>query len=101
MIDGAGSWYRFKYITLVWIKPILFVVLIWTTLRAIAAFDLIYVLTGGGPADFTALISFFTYRETFVNFNFGHGGALSAMITILGFILILMYFKTIKIARLH
>jgi len=101
LVDGAGVWYRFRYIIFTWMKPIFFVVAVWATLRAIAAFDLIYVLTGGGPAEFTALVSFFTYRETFINLNFGRGAALSVLITIIGFILVLIYFRLIKLVRLR
>jgi len=101
LVDGAGVWLRFKEVYLVWLKPILFVVSVWTTLRAISAFDLIYVITGGGPADFTAFISFFIYRETFVFLDFGAGAALSAFIAVLGFVLVILYYKSIKFVRLR
>lgn len=101
IIDGANAWLRFKDVYFIWLKPIFFVVMVWTTLRAIAAFDLIYVITGGGPADFTALISFFIYRETFVYLNFGAGAALSVFITLLGFALVILYYKSIKFVKLR
>ena len=101
IVDGANSLLRFKDVIFVWLKPAFFIIMVWTTLRAIAAFDLIYVITGGGPADFTAFLSFFIYRETFVFLNFGNGAALSVIMSIIGFIFVILYYKAIKFVKLR
>jgi ABC-type sugar transport system permease subunit len=95
-IDG-GSWWRiFRSITLPLLRPILLVVLVYETMTAILTFDTIYVLTGGGPGDSTALISWFAYAEIFKSLNLGHGIALALIIAIMTLALILLYLRALK-----
>jgi len=101
LVDSAKPFAQFRYITFVWLKPILLIVFIYETLMAIRAFDLIYVITAGGPADFTATISFFTYRETFLFLDFGRATALCYIIVGMGLILIFAYFKALKAGSLE
>ena len=70
------------YITLPLLRPILLVVLVYETMTAILTFDIVYVLTGGGPADSTSLISWFAYAEIFKSLNLGAGIALSIIIAV-------------------
>ncbi|MFX0145886.1 MAG: carbohydrate ABC transporter permease, partial [Candidatus Hodarchaeota archaeon] len=81
-VDGAKTYSTFKSITFTWLRPIVLIVVIYTTLMSIWMFDLIYVITQGGPADFTALISFYTYNEMFTFLNFGRASALSVFVLI-------------------
>jgi multiple sugar transport system permease protein len=95
-IDGGSSWRIFRFITLPLLKPIMLIVVIYETLTAILVFDLIYVLTGGGPGDSTSLISWFAYAEIFKNLNLGHGVALAVIIAIITLGLILVYLRIIR-----
>lgn len=101
LVDGAKAFARFKAVTFTWLKPIMLIVVIYTTLMSIWMFDLIYVITQGGPADFTALISYYTYNEMFTFLNFGRASALSVFVLILGIALIFAYFKALQIGRLR
>jgi ABC-type sugar transport system permease subunit len=65
-------------------------------MTAILTFDTIYVMTGGGPADATALISWFAYAEIFKSLNLGHGIALSIIIALITFVLILIYLRALR-----
>jgi multiple sugar transport system permease protein len=65
-------------------------------LTAILVFDLIYVLTGGGPGDSTSMISWFAYAEIFRNLNLGHGVALAIIIALITLVLILIYLRVIR-----
>ena len=90
MIDGANSFRLFWHITLPGIKPVLYVVLALETISAINAFDMIFVMTGGGPAGSTETFGLFIYRLAFNNFDFGAASAVSVvliLIAVLGFIL--------------
>jgi len=95
-IDGGGGWRLFLDITMPLIKPIFLVVLVYETLVAILTFDLIYVMTGGGPGDATALISWFAYAEIFKGLNLGHGIALAIIIALISLVLILLYLRFLK-----
>jgi multiple sugar transport system permease protein len=95
-IDGGGGWRIFRLITLPLLRPILLIVVIYETLTAILVFDLIYVLTGGGPGDSTSLISWFAYAEIFRNLNLGHGVALAIVIALITLVLILLYLRVIR-----
>ncbi|MEM2902674.1 MAG: sugar ABC transporter permease [Candidatus Bathyarchaeia archaeon] len=101
LVDGAKAFARFKAVTFTWLKPIMLIVVIYTTLMSIWMFDLIYVITQGGPADFTALISYYTYNEMFTFLNFGRASALSVFVLIIGIALIFAYFKALQIGRLR
>jgi ABC-type sugar transport system permease subunit len=101
MIDGAKTWARFRAVTFTWLKPIFLIVAILSTILAIWTFDQVYVITAGGPADFTALISFYTYSEMFTFLNFGRASALAVLVMIVSIILIFAYFKALRIGRLR
>jgi multiple sugar transport system permease protein len=95
-IDGGDGLRVFRFITLPLLRPILLVVLVYETMTAILTFDLVYVLTGGGPADSTSLISWFAYAEIFKFLNLGAGIALSIIIALITLILIILYMRALK-----
>ncbi len=95
-IDGGGGWRIFRMITLPLLKPIFLVVVVYETMTAILTFDVIYVLTGGGPGDSTALISWFAYAEIFKSLNLGHGIALAIIIALITLVLIFLYLRVLK-----
>ena len=101
MVDGARALARFRAITYTWLKPVFLIVIILTTLMSIQVFDPIYVITQGGPADFTALISFYTFQEMFTFLDFGHASALAFMIFMVSILLIFAYFYALKMGRLR
>ncbi len=78
--DGAGTWACFHKITLPLLKPVILVVLIFRTLDAFRVFDVIYVLTGGGPANTTETLSIYAYKMLFQTLQFGYGSALSVVV---------------------
>ena len=100
-VDGAGALARFRAITFTWLKPIFLIVVILTTLSSIQVFDPIYVITQGGPADFTAMITFYTFLEMFNFLDFGHASALAFMIFIVSVLLIFAYFYALRMGRLR
>lgn len=95
-IDGGGGLLVFRYITLPLLRPILLVVLVYETMVSILTFDIVYVLTGGGPADATSLISWFAYAEIFKFLDLGAGIALSIIIALITLILIILYVRALK-----
>ncbi|MGH7122214.1 MAG: carbohydrate ABC transporter permease [Acetobacteraceae bacterium] len=76
-IDGAGSWQTFWMVRLPLLTPMLLIAAMFRALDAFRIFDLVYVLTGGGPADSTEVLSTFTYKTLFSALEFGYGSALA------------------------
>ncbi len=77
MLDGANHWQRFWHITLPLLQPHLIVALLLRTIFEFRSFDNVYVMTSGGPADSTMLLSIFTYTISFVHFDLSLGAAAS------------------------
>lgn len=92
-VDGAGRLARFRHITLPSVRTTLMVVLVYQTLIGIAVFDLVYVLTGGGPGTGTTLISWLAWITTFKSLNLGQGAALSFIMAAALAVLILAYMR--------
>ncbi len=95
-IDGGGGLRLFRFVTLPLLRPILLVVLVYETMTAILTFDIVYVLTGGGPGDSTSLISWFAYAEIFKFLNLGGGIALSIIIALITLLLIILYMRALR-----
>lgn len=79
-VDGANKLQQFFKITLPLLKSSILVALLFRTLDAFRVFDLIYVLTGGGPANATESISIYAYVTLFSQQNFGEGSVLSVIV---------------------
>ncbi|RHW30043.1 sugar ABC transporter permease [Oceanobacillus profundus] len=93
-IDGANRFQQFFYITLPLMKPTLLVLLMLGVIFTFKVFDLIYIMTAGGPADATQVIPFLAYQLSFGMYRFGEGAALSniSFIIIGLFALVYLYF---------
>jgi multiple sugar transport system permease protein len=95
-IDGGSSWRIFRHVTLPLLRPVFLVVIVYETMTAILTFDTIYVMTGGGPANATALISWFAYAEIFKSLNLGNGIALAIIIALITLVLIILYLRVLR-----
>ncbi len=92
-VDGASKAQQFFKITLPMLKSTILVALLFRTLDAFRVFDLVYVLTGGGPANSTETISIFAYKTMFAQLNFGAGSALSVVVFICVALISLVFVK--------
>lgn len=95
-VDGAGPWIRFRRVTLPLLKPAILVALIFRTLDAFRVFDLIYVLTGGGPGTATEPVALYAFNTLFQNLRFGYGAALSVVVFLITFGLALLYIRLLR-----
>ena len=90
-IDGAGRWARFRYVTLPLLMPVLFIVTTFSVIITFFDFQLVYVLTGGGPANATHLMATYAYSVGMSSGQMGMGSAAAlAMVPVLGVVLLLM-----------
>ncbi|HEX2911312.1 MAG TPA: sugar ABC transporter permease [Chloroflexia bacterium] len=94
-VDGAAPYQSFLSITLPALRGTILVALLFRTIDAARVFDLVYVLTGGGPGTSTESLNIYTYKTLFESLNFGQGSA-QAMITF-GYIMLiaLLYLKVL------
>jgi multiple sugar transport system permease protein len=79
-IDGASGWTQLRTITLPLLRPVALSVLLLGLIYTFKVFDLIYVMTGGGPVDVTTVLPIYTYQQTFEFFNFGLGAAAAVVL---------------------
>jgi len=98
-LDGASALQRFRHITLPLLKPAILVALIFRTLDALRVFDLVFVLTGGGPGTSTEVISMYAFTSLLQNLRFGYGSALSVIVFVIGFSLALGYVRMLEPVR--
>jgi multiple sugar transport system permease protein len=95
MVDGASGWKQFWSITIPILKPTILVALLFRTLDAARVFDLLFVLTGGGPGFATESLSIYTYRSLFVNLDFGYGSALAVATFLYVMLISFIYIKVL------
>jgi multiple sugar transport system permease protein len=95
-IDGANWWNKLIHITLPMLKPAIEAVLILGFIATFKVFDLVYVMTKGGPVDSTETLSTLSYRLSFTEFNFSKGAAVANILFVILFLVSLGYLKLIK-----
>jgi multiple sugar transport system permease protein len=76
-VDGAGSWGAFRNVTLPLLKPVLAVVILFSTIFTFSDFNIVQVLTRGGPVNSTHLFATLAYQQGLVGGNLGQGAAIS------------------------
>ncbi|WP_432563919.1 carbohydrate ABC transporter permease [Kineococcus sp. SYSU DK003] len=95
-LDGAGALRRFWHMTLPLLMPMVGVVLVLRTIEAFKVFDIIYVMTRGGPASGTTTIAFFTYLQAFSNQRFGLGSAVAYVTVLCILVLCFVYSRLLR-----
>jgi len=99
-IDGATAWQKFGHITLPLVKPALLLALLFRTIDALRVFDLVFVMTQGGPADATNVFQFYGYKKTFAEGMIGYGSAIAVGVFLVSLILSFIYLRLLQTSRL-
>jgi multiple sugar transport system permease protein len=95
-IDGANQWQQFRHITLPGLKPIILVAIILETAWWFKHVTIIWLMTAGGPAGRTEVVSLEIYLQAFTNFNFGRAAAESVIILAILMIVSLFYARALR-----
>lgn len=95
-IDGANAAQRFLYITLPQLRSVVLIVLLLGFIYTFKVFDLIFVMTGGGPVNATTVLPLYIYDVIFEFFRFGRGAAASILILVLPIALSLIYLRLLR-----
>lgn len=98
-VDGANAFQRVWSVTLPLLRPVIAVTMVVKTVWALKEFDLIYVMTGGGPANATNVATFYTYLTTFKFLKFGYGAALAFIIVLFSLVIAYFYVRLISPAK--
>ena len=86
-IDAASPWRTFRYITLPMLRPVIVVCVVIRAIDAFRTFDIVWTISGGGPARSTEVFSLYAYVEAFQFLNFGRGSAAA----VIGAIIIILF----------
>jgi ABC-type sugar transport system permease subunit len=100
-VDGASAWQRFRHVTWPLLRPALAVALVFRSLDALRVFDLVYVLTGGGPGTATEPLALYAFQALLHDLRFGYGSALSMLLFAAAFALALAYLRLARRALLE
>ncbi|MCY4151645.1 MAG: sugar ABC transporter permease [Aestuariivita sp.] len=98
-IDGNSTWDIFTRVTLPQIKPVLISLMFLRAIDAFRIYDIIFVLTKGGPGDATEVLSMFIYRQSFTFWRMGTGAAASFVSLVVIILLIMLFFKSLNHSR--
>lgn len=97
-IDGASSWHRFLYITIPHLKPVILTVCVFDGVWACSrSFDLVWLMTEGGPIGASRVLPTYIYEKAFWGESIGYGAAISIVLTLILISFSVIY--TVGIAR--
>ncbi len=91
-MDGANRWHRFVHVTWPALTPALVVVVSLALINALKSFDIVYVMTTGGPFRATETLALFSYRVAFNNYDAGYSSAAAVVLFILTTVIIGLFF---------
>jgi len=100
-VDGATPWQTFRHITLPLLRPALLLALLFRTIDALRVFDLVFVMTQGGPADATNVLQFYGYKKTFAEGMVGYGSAISVTVFLFSLMLSVAYLYAFQSRRIQ
>jgi multiple sugar transport system permease protein len=95
-IDGANSWQRFRHITLPMLTPATFFITVMLTISCFKIFDLIMVMTGGGPGRATNVLVIHAYNTAFREFRFGYSSAIAMVLFVMVAVITIVQFRSEK-----
>ncbi len=96
LIDGASRWASFRYITLPMLRPVLFVLLLLQTVWNANEFTAIWMLTKGGPADYTMTLAPLVYQTSFIFYRVGYGASIAVLLSAVVMTFAVIYIRTVR-----
>ncbi len=94
-VDGATAWQQFWHITLPMLRPVAAIAIIIQLINEFRTYDLVYVLTRGGPGISTELLSFFAYKRAFLGLSTNEGAAASLVLLAMVLVLTYVFFRSL------
>jgi multiple sugar transport system permease protein len=98
-VDGAGDLSQFWYLTLPMLRPVAAIAIVIQLINETRTYDLVYVLTRGGPGIATDLLSYFAYRQAFLGLTINQGSAVSFFLLLMVLVLTVIFFRLVTQKR--
>jgi len=95
-IDGAAKYQKIFKIVIPLLKPSTIVVVALSVINSLKGFDIVYIMTGGGPFHSSDTLAIFMYNESFKKYLMGYGSAISVVLFMITLVIIIFYFRQIK-----
>ena len=92
-IDGAGRFQMFRYVTLPALRPAIAIVLCLSIINSLKAFDIVYGMTGGGPAQSTQMLALWAFTQAMQLGDFGRGAAISVVLLLITIAIVIPYLR--------
>ena len=93
VLDGASAWKKFRHVTLPMLRPVSAVVFLLLVVWTVKDFAILYVLTGGGPANSTELLTVYVYKSAFKFFRMGEAAAGGVVLLLISLFFTIIYLK--------
>lgn len=94
-VDGAGDFSQFWHLTLPMLRPVAAIAIVIQLINETRTYDLVYVLTRGGPGIATDLLSYFAYRQAFLGLTINQGSAVSFFLLLMVLVLTVVFFRLV------
>lgn len=94
-VDGARGWKLFLYVLFPLLKPSTIIVVVVTIIESLRAFDMVNIMTQGGPFNMSNVLANFMYIEAFKNYRMGYGAAIAVILFLIMFGFILLYLREV------
>jgi multiple sugar transport system permease protein len=92
-VDGCNSWQAFRNVIFPLLSPITVVVVVISIIDSLRSFDLVFVMTRGGPANSSSVLANFMYIEAFNNYKMGYGAAIAVVLFLISAVFIFVYLR--------
>ena len=100
-VDGATGWKLFRHVLFPLLKPSTIIVVVVTVIGALRAFDMVNIMTQGGPFNSSNVLANFMYIEAFKNYRMGYGAAIAVILFLIMFTFIVIYLREIMKSETH
>ena len=101
-IEGASPWQRFRLVILPLLTPSTVVVVALSVINSLKGFDILYIMTGGGPFNSSDTLAMHIYNESFKKYFMGYGSAISVVLFLIAMAIIALYFRELrKVDRIY
>jgi multiple sugar transport system permease protein/raffinose/stachyose/melibiose transport system permease protein len=95
-LDGADYWRRLRHVIVPMLKPATIVVIALSVINSLKGFDIVYIMTGGGPFHASDTLAVLMYDESFKRYRMGYGAAISVVLFLITLLVITVYFRQLR-----
>ena len=101
-MEGANRWQKTWYVVLPMLRPATVVVVALSVINSLKGFDILYIMTAGGPFHSSDTLAMFMYNESFRKYRMGYGSAISVILFLLTLVIVFLYFRQLrKLDEIH